>query len=99
MLIINGDFRGNPAIHLAEVWADVPYAGLPSVVADGEGNTLTIQGFPGCGWGFYKIERVLRQARILRECNILGIQLQLMRVRYVASMAGEMLRGDPGCLL
>lgn len=98
-LIRGPDYTGHPAIHLAEVWADVPYAGLSSIVADGEGNSLKIHGYPGCGRGFGKIEKVLRQARILRQIEIAGVVCQSMSVRHLASMAGEMLKGDPGCLL
>jgi len=92
VLLAGGDHRANPAILLAAHWAGVPWLG--AMATGGEGWTL-----PGCTAGFGKIAPVLRQARIQREAEAVGAMLAFMRIRPLASLATEMLRALPDCLL
>lgn len=89
----------NSALHLAEVWADVPYARRPAEVLDETGGLLRMEGNPECSAGFGKIESILRQARILRTGYIGNAPSQFLRIQQGVSMAIEMLRGNPESLL
>lgn len=99
ILLIGVGHERSAALCLAEVWADAPYARRLARVKTGPGAQLEMEGAPGCMAGFGKIEPVLRQARILKTGYVGNAPSQYMRVQHVVSMAIEMLRGDPECLL
>ncbi len=99
VLLIGADQSSNLALHLAEIWADMPYTRRLRLVHLGDDEWKEMTGDPGCTAGFHKIDRILRQARILKEGKIGDIPAQFMRIRPLTSMAGEMLRGNPEALL
>ena len=99
ILLLGVGHNANAAIHLAEVWADAPYARRQARIQTGQESWEEMEGSPECSAGFAKIERVLRQARILREGYVGNAPSQFMRIQHVVSMAAEMLRGDPEILL
>jgi len=95
----------NSSLHLAEVWADVPYIHRTARVKTGEDHWVEMQGSPECSEGFYRIEPVLRQARILHRGKVGSAPTQFMRLQASVSMAVSMLQGagdsllcdDPNC--
>lgn len=104
-ILIGVGQEANSILHLAEVWADVPYIHRSARVKTGEDRWVAMAGSPECSEGFPRIETVLRQARILRCGQVGGAPAKLMRVREAVSMAVMMLQGagdsllcdDPNC--
>lgn len=99
ILLLGVDNQANVSLHLAEIWADVPYihriAGIPAAP-----DQLTpMRGMPGCRNGYRKIEPLLRQSRIGRHGYIGNAASQLQRQRYVVSLAVAMLQGRGSSLL
>jgi aminoglycoside 3-N-acetyltransferase len=99
ILLLGVGHEASSALHLAEVWADAPYARRPASFAGEDGELVEMMGSPECSQGFGKIEPVLRQARILREGYVGNAPSQYMRMQYAVTMAIEMLRGNPESLL
>lgn len=99
ILLLGVGHEANSAIHLAEVWADVPYGRRKAVVLNEKNEWQDMFGSPECSRGFHKIEPVLRQARILREGYVGNAPSQFMRIQHAVSLAIEMLKGDPEALL
>lgn len=99
LLLLNTDQRSNLLIHLAEVWAEVPYLVSTLRVKVGRERWRTMHGKPGCSEGFVKIEPLLRQARLIRYGEIGSLPAQRMNVRAVVSMAVALLKGAPDALL
>jgi len=104
-VLIGVGHDANAALHLAEVWADVPYIHNSARVKIGTDRWLTMQGRPGCTDGFSRIEPVLRQARIIHTGQVGNARAQLMRLEEMVSMAVAILQGagdsllcdDPNC--
>lgn len=99
IVLMGLDGRANLLLHLAEVWAGVPYASRSVRVYAADGRWTEMHGCPYCSAGFRRAESVLRQARILREGETRGVCVQAMAARACVSMGLAMLRGDPKCLL
>jgi aminoglycoside 3-N-acetyltransferase len=99
VLLIGVGHEVNSSLHLAEVWADVPYIHRTSTIRTGQNRWSEMQGSPECSDGFGKIEPLLRQARLLRRGYIGNAPSQLMRQREVISMAVAMLKGAGDSLL
>jgi len=99
ILLLGVSHAANSALHLAEIWADAPYARRATRVKTGAETWEEMEGSPECSAGFTKIEPVLRQARLLREGYVGNAPSQFMRIQQVVSMALAMLRGDPEALL
>jgi aminoglycoside 3-N-acetyltransferase len=99
ILLIGVGHEVNAAIHLAECWADAPYARRKATVRMEDGSIAEMEGSPECSAGFTKIERVLRQARIIRSGYVGNAPSQSMRMQHAVSMAREMLRGSAESLL
>ena len=99
VLLLGAGQEENASLHLAEVWANVPYGRRLAQVLSEDNGLQEMEGSPGCSAGFPKIERVLRQARILREGYIGNARSQFMRAQHAVSLAAEMLRGSPESLL
>lgn len=105
IVLIGAGQEVNSSLHLAEIWADVPYIHRTVRVKTGEDHWTVMQGSPECSEGFHRIESVLRQARILHRGQVGAAPAQLMRLRETVSMAVMMLRGagdsllcdDPNC--
>lgn len=89
----------NSSLHLAEVWADVPYIHRSTTVKTGPEAWTVMRGSPECSEGFQKIEPLLRQSRLLKTGYVGNASSQLMRQRQVLSMAIAMLQGDGSALL
>ncbi len=89
----------NMGLHLAEVYADVPYGRRLALVQDEAEEWHEMVGGPGCSAGFRKCEAVLRQARILREGYVGNAASQYLRLQPLVSMAMELLHGNPEALL
>jgi aminoglycoside 3-N-acetyltransferase len=98
-LLIGVRYAAHAALHLAENWADAPYARRKRAVMVDTGIWQEMEGSPECSAGFGKIEPVLRQARIVREGYVGSAPSQYMRLQQVVSMAREMLCGNPEALL
>jgi aminoglycoside N3'-acetyltransferase len=99
VLLIGVGHKVNSSLHLAEVWAEAPYIHRSARLKTAPGRFTTMQGSPECSAGFSKIEKVLRQGRLLREGYVGNAPSQLMRQRQLVSMAVAILRGDPSSLL
>jgi aminoglycoside 3-N-acetyltransferase len=99
ILLLGVGHTVNSSIHLAEVWADAPYARRKCAVRTGEETWVEMEGSPECSAGFARIEPILRQARIVKSGYVGNASSQVMRAQFVVSMAMEMLRGRPDCLL
>ena len=99
ILLIGVGHAANSTLHLAEHWADAPYARRKATVRMPDSSIREMDGSPECSAGFAKIEPILRQARITRSGFVGNAPAQLMRAQFVVSMAMEMLRGNPESLL
>lgn len=99
VLLLGVGHTSNSSLHLAEVWADAPYARRGRRIRTGLLESEIMQGSPECSAGFWKIEPVLRQARILKTGYVGNAPSQYMRLQHMASMAIEMLKGSPDALL
>jgi Aminoglycoside N3''-acetyltransferase len=67
VLLIGVTHAVNSSLHLAEVWANVPYTQRRAHVRTAEETWEEMEGSAECSAGFTKIEPILRQARILRS--------------------------------
>lgn len=99
ILLIGLGHTQNISLHLAEIWANVPYVHRTLPVVTATGAEVAMLGSPECSAGFPKIEPVLRQSRILRRGYIGNAESQLMRQQQTVSMAIAMLQGSPSALL
>jgi aminoglycoside 3-N-acetyltransferase len=99
ILLLGVGHAANCSIHLAELWADAPYARRKARVRTGEESWQEMEGSPECSGGFARIESILRQARIIKTGYVGNAPSQAMRVQFVVSMAREMLIAQPDCLL
>jgi len=99
ILLIGVGHTANISLHLAEIWANVPYVHRTAQLKSITGDETTMLGSPGCTSGFAKIEPLLRQSRILRRRYIGNAESQLMRQQQAVSMAIAMLQGNPSSLL
>ncbi|MCW3055855.1 MAG: Aminoglycoside N3-acetyltransferase [Chthonomonadales bacterium] len=99
ILLIGVGHTVNVSLHLAEIWASVPYVHRTALLKSITGDETTMLGSPGCTIGFAKIEPLLRQGRILHRRYIGNAESQLMRQQQAVSMAIAMLQGNPSALL
>lgn len=99
VLLIGVDHTVNTSLHLAEVWADVPYIHRSAKIKTDEDTWALMQGSPECSLGFGKIEALLRQSRIPREGYIGNARSQLMPQRQLISMGVALLQGERSFLL
>lgn len=93
----------NCLLHLAEVWANVPYVhrhfDMTTIDESGEEAISKMRGYPGCTKGFAQIEPIFRQARLLRWSEWEARKLCLFQVQQVVSMAVSTLQGSADFLL
>jgi aminoglycoside 3-N-acetyltransferase len=99
VLLLGVRHKVNTSLHLAEVWADVPYIHRTVTLKTGPDRWTVMQGSPECSEGFSRIEPVLQQARLLRRGYVGNAPSQLMRQQHLISMAVAMLQGDGKALL
>lgn len=99
VLLLGTSQTTNSSLHLAEIWANVPYIHRSATIKTGEETWAVMRGSPECSEGFRKVEPLLRQARLLRHGYIGNAPSQLMRQRQVVSMAITLLQGDGAALL
>ena len=99
VLLLGVDQRSNSSLHLAEVWANVPYTHRSARVKTGPDEWATLWGSAECSQGFGKVEPLLRQARLLQRGHIGGADSVLMRQRFLISMAVSLLHGKAEALL
>ncbi len=99
ILLVGETHAASSSLHLAEVYADVPYIHRSLALPHGDGTETAMLGSPDCSGGFPRIEPLLRQGRILRRGPVGDAQAQWMRQRFVVSMAVAMLQGEPASLL
>jgi aminoglycoside 3-N-acetyltransferase len=99
ILLLGVGHTDNLSLHLAEIWANVPYVHRSTQIDTIGGARTTMLGSPECRAGFAKIESLLRQSRILRRGYIGNAESQLMRQQQTVSMAVTMLKGSPSALL
>ena len=99
ILLIGVGHAHNMSLHLAEIWAEMPYVHRSAQLQSVSGEETTMLGSPGCSAGFTKIESLLRQSRIVRRGSIGDADSQLMRQQQTVSMAVTTLKGNPAALL
>jgi len=99
VVMIGVGHESNTSLHLAEVWADVPYVHRSVRVKTVQGEWVEMLGSAECSDGFTRIEPVLRQARILHSGPVGDAPSKFMRVREMVSMAVSMLQGAADALL
>ncbi len=98
-LLVGVSHKTNTALHLAEVWANVPYIHRSATLKTGLEEWTVMRGSPECSEGFSKIEPLLRQGRLLKTGYVGNAPSQLMRIRQLVSMAIALLQGDSAALL
>lgn len=99
VLLLGVDHAVNASLHLAEVWADVPYVHRSATLKTAPDTWATLWGSPECSRGFRKIEPLLRHSRILREGYVGNGRSQFMVQQHVVSMGVALLRGQRSFLL
>ncbi len=99
VLLIGVGQECNSSLHLAEVWADVPYIHRSVTLKTGADEWAVMQGSPECSDGFGRIEPLLRHSRLLHTGYLGNAASSLMRQRQVVSMAIALLQGDGAALL
>ena len=99
ILLIGVEHTDNTSLHLAEIWASVPYVHRTALLKTPSGDDAMMLGSPECSAGFVKIEPLLRQSRILHRGYIGNAESQIMRQQQAVSMAVAMLQGNPSALL
>ncbi|MCW3101027.1 MAG: Aminoglycoside N3-acetyltransferase [Chthonomonadaceae bacterium] len=99
ILLIGVGHTVNMSLHLAEIWANVPYVHRSTLLKMPTGEETMMLGSPHCRNGFARIEPLLRQSRILRRGYIGNAESQLMRQQQTVSMAVAMLQGSASALL
>jgi aminoglycoside 3-N-acetyltransferase len=99
ILLIGVGHTVNVSLHLAEIWANVPYVHRSTLLKMPTNEDTAMLGSPDCSLGFAKIEPLLRQSRILRRGYIGNAESQLMRQQQTVSMAVAMLQGSASALL
>ena len=99
VLLLGAGHEADVSLHLAEVWAGVPYIHRNARVKTGVQEWSVMQGSPECSRGFPGIEPLLRQARLLRRGYVGNAPSQLIRQRELISMAVAMLQGSGDSLL
>lgn len=99
VLLIGVKHRDNSSLHMAEVWAEVPYVHRARSLKSGPGAWSVMKGSPECSEGFDRIESLLHQSRILRRGYVGNAPTQVMRQRAMVSMGVAMLQGDATSLL
>lgn len=91
--------RANHSLHLAEVWAEVPYIHRSLSLKTGQMAWSVMKGRPECSEGFERIEPLLNQSRILRRGYVGNAESRFMRQRALISMGVAILQGDATSLL
>ena len=99
ILLIGVGQIANSSIHLAEVWANAPYAHRSRLVKTSENAWTPMKGSPECSAGFVRMEPILKQARLLRTGTIGEARSHLMRQEEAVSLAIAMLQGSGDALL
>ena len=99
ILLLGADHTLNISIHLAEIWAEMPYIHRNTTLEISQGTWSKMRGNPECGAGFRKIESILSQARLIKRGTIGDISVQLLSQRDLVSMAIAILRGNSAALL
>jgi len=106
VLLLGVDHTTNSAIHIGEAYADVPYLNLPyafpqAVVIDNKGKKTVVKLFkqPGCSHGFGKLEKHLRDRKLIKDGIIGNAQVQLIKTQDVIDTVVQILKDDPTALL
>ncbi len=99
VLLIGVGMDVNISLHLAEVWANVPYIHTTASVRNAAGEYVTMRGSVECQDGFSKIEPLLRQARLVRKGYVGSAVSVLIRQTEQISMAIAMMQGQADSLL
>jgi aminoglycoside 3-N-acetyltransferase len=99
ILLLGVDHTVNSALHLAEIWADVPYIHRAATLKTGPDTWTTMWGSPECSRGFHKIEPLLRHSRILHEGSLGNARAHLMTQQQLVSMGMALLQGERSFLL
>jgi aminoglycoside 3-N-acetyltransferase len=99
VLLIGVTMDVNISLHLAEVWANVPYIHRSARIKNSAGEYSVMRGSVECQDGFWKIEPLLRQARLIKRGTIGNATALLMRQTEQISMAIAMLQGKSDSLL
>ena len=99
VLLIGVGMEVNISLHLAEVWANVPYIHRGARIKTADGDYSTMRGSIECQDGFWKIESLLRQARLMKRGRVGNATAMLVRQTEQVSMAIAMLQGKADFLL
>ncbi len=99
ILLLGVDNSVNLSLHLAEIWANVPFIHRSAGIPVAPETLITLRGMPGCQNGYGKIAPLLRQSRIGRQGYIGNAPAQLLRQRHVVSLAVALLQGRGSALL
>ncbi len=98
----------NSIVHLAEIYADVPYLyawegpdfpHTARVKCEGCEREVPLAPSPGCSEGFEKIEHVLQNRGIIKDGKIGKARCQLMKAQDIVDVSVELLTKKPEALL
>ncbi len=108
ILLLGVGHNVNSIIHMAEVYAEVPYLytwegpdfpHIARVRHNGYKKEISLAPSPGCSAGFEKIEPFLRNQGIIKDGTIGQAKCQLMKARDVVEATVELLSKNMEALL
>jgi len=102
VLLLGAPLTTNSTVHVGEIRAGVPYGWERDVkVRDRNGKVREVHlaQVPGHSGAFGKIEKPLRARGAIREMEIGGSLVRLMRARDIIEVTMEMLKRDTAALL
>lgn len=99
ILLLGVNHTVNISLHLAENWANLVLLHHAEEIGVVPETTAVVRGIPGCRNGYGKIAPLLRQSRIAKTGYIGNAPSELLRQRFVVSLAAAMLQGKGSALL
>ncbi len=99
VLLLGVPYSANIALHLAEIWAEVPYTRRTLNYRTSGDQMCEMMGVPGCRIGFCRLEPLMKQSRLQRAGTIGSASSRLFSMRMATSLATTYLYGEPSGLL
>ncbi len=99
VILLGTDYSTNIALHLAEIWARVPYTRRSQTYRSSAQRTCEMIGAPGCRAGFARLEPLMAHSRLQRNGTVAAAKCRLFAMRMAISLATAYLEGEPSGLL
>ena len=97
--LIGVGHRVNSTLHLAEVWANVPYIDRSVRLKTGIDQWTKMRGSPECSRGFDRMGILFDSSRLVTHGKLGDAPVQIMSVRAIVSLTMNVLAQRPGALL